>query len=266
MPGQKRVFIGVSPLIPHLSYNMVVLDGGLHVLEKSEGELEEIITFILTKEEATVALNFPRQLNQGMAKTIQVKHIGPGRPSTRAQNMRLCESVLHKLGIRGVLTPAELEHCPLWMRQGFVFYERLEEAGFACFSAEDAARHYLETQVEGVFRAILGQPLLNQRSLEGRIQRQLVLFERGLRIADPMDFFEEITRHRLIQGSLPLQKLYSLPELDAMAAAYMGWYAVNHSQQLSQVGDPLEGTLILPYLKDLDTQFQTDTQQMTIFS
>ena len=117
-----------------------------------------------------------------------------------------------------------------------------------------------------MFRALLGKPLLSQRSLEGRVQRQLVLFDRGMRIADPMDFFEEITRHRLIQGNLPLQKLYALGELDAMACAFMAWYAINHPQALSQVGDPQEGALILPFLKELEAQPQIETQQMTIFS
>ena len=245
---------------------MVALDGGLRLLEKCEGNMEDILTFIIAKEDAAVALNFPRRLNQGMAKAVQAKYSGPGRPQMYAQDKRLCESVLQRLGIKSWGTPAELAQCPLWMQQGFGFYERLDATGFAGLTTDGGSRRCLETQAEGVFRALLGKPLLSQRSLEGRVQRQLVLFDRGMRIADPMDFFEEITRHRLIQGNLPLQKLYALGELDAMACAFMAWYAINHPQALSQVGDPQEGALILPFLKELEAQPQIETQQMTIFS
>ena len=246
---------------------MVVLDGGLRMLQKNEGGLEEILALIIANDESSVALNFPGQLNQGMAKTSLSKYTGRGRPQLHLQNMRLCELMLYRLGLRGWATPAELEQCPPWMRQGFIFYERLEAAGLNLFSTEnEGASRYLETQAEAGFRALLGSPLLNQHTLEGRIQRQLILYEQGLRIADPMDFFEEVTRHRLMQGSLPLQKLYLLTELDAMAAAYTAWLAVNHPEKTSQVGDPMEGTLILPQLKELENSAALDARQMTIVS
>ena len=264
MADHKRVFIGVSPLIPHLAYSMVVLDGGLHLLDKSEGGLEEILSSIDANDETIVGLNFPRQPNQGAVKAIHAKPRGRGRPPI-FHEMRLCESILHRLGMNVYATPGEPDQCPLWMRQGFAFYDRLEEAGFSPYPAEGSSRCHFETQVEAVFRSLVGKPLLNQHTLEGRMQRQLLLYEHGLRIADPMDFFEEITRHRLSQGSLPLQKLYLLSELDAMAAAYMSWYSADSSHQISQVGDPLEGYLLLPYWKELETQHPLEVQQMTIF-
>lgn len=48
-------------------------------------------------------------------------------------------------------------------------------------------------------------------TLEGLIQRQLVLFEAGMRIKDPMDFFEEITRYKMVKGIFPMELLY-LPD------------------------------------------------------
>ena len=40
-----------------------------------------------------------------------------------------------------------------------------------------------------------------------------------------MEFFEEVTRHRLRHGILPLEKLYTPGELDALTAAYLAWLA-----------------------------------------
>ena len=266
MAGQNYFFIGVTPIIPHLSYSAVVLDGGLHLVKRHEGSLEETLSMIFGHESADVALNFPRKVNQCMLKNTGPRHIGRGRPVLHHPDMRLCEAALHRQGIKVTPTPSDPALCPSWMREGFSFYDRLEAAGFLDFPAPNDSKRLMETQAEAVFRLLLGHALLSQRLLEGRIQRQLLLFEQGLRIADAMEFFEEITRHRFLQGNLPLQTLYSLPELDAMAAAYMAWYAVNHPQQVSQVGDPIEGTLLLPNWKVPDLENPVESQQLPIFN
>ena len=55
-----------------------------------------------------------------------------------------------------------------------------------------------------------------------------------------MDFFEEITRHKLIQGTLPLENLYSTKELDALAASYVAWMLVNKPNELRFTSDQCE--------------------------
>jgi predicted RNase H-like nuclease len=67
-----------------------------------------------------------------------------------------------------------------------------------------------------------------------------------------MRIFEEITRHRLIQGILPLESLHSTEELDALAAAYTAWIAGVKPDQVTLLGDAEEGHLVLPVaeLKD----------------
>jgi predicted RNase H-like nuclease len=61
-----------------------------------------------------------------------------------------------------------------------------------------------------------------------------------------MDFFEEITRHKMIKGFWPVDLLYLPEQLDAMVAAYTAWLAVNKSAQTSAIGDPKEGRIVLP--------------------
>ncbi len=85
-------------------------------------------------------------------------------------------------------------------------------------------------------------------TLEGRIQRELLLYELGFRIGDPMVFFEEITRHKLLHGLLPFELVYSPAQLDAMAAAYTAWHAVQKPVEIIQVGHQLEGFVTLPVL------------------
>jgi len=82
--------------------------------------------------------------------------------------------------------------------------------------------------------------------MEGRLQRQIILYERGLRIKDPMDFFEEVTRYKLVKGILPMELLYLLNQLDALAAAYTAWLTVHKKESVFTIGDPKEGMVVLP--------------------
>ena len=83
-------------------------------------------------------------------------------------------------------------------------------------------------------------------TLEGRLQRQIVLRDQRLPVADAMIFFEEITRYKLLHSILPTEDLHSLSELNALMAAQVAWLAVHAPQRLSPYGDPEEGVIYLP--------------------
>jgi hypothetical protein len=112
------------------------------------------------------------------------------------------------------------------------FKNKIAEADFEPFSKQSGNYQWIETDAQDCFRALVGQKPLSLRTLEGRIQRALILYDEGLQINDPMDFFEEITRHKLLQGSLPLENLYSAKQLDALVAAYLAWMTANRSGQI----------------------------------
>jgi predicted RNase H-like nuclease len=61
-----------------------------------------------------------------------------------------------------------------------------------------------------------------------------------------MDFVKGITSQHLLQGSLPMDNLYTQGELDALVAAYTAWQAANHPDQITALGDDAEGLVILP--------------------
>lgn len=121
------------------------------------------------------------------------------------------------------------------------FKQELSHINFRALSKQSDLRQFMETKAQDSFRMLAGAKLLSGRTFEGRIQRSLILYEEGFQIPDPMDFFEEITRHKLIQGILPFENLYSARQLDAMVAAYIGWMTYNRPKQVSFQGD-----LILP--------------------
>lgn len=197
----------------------------------------------------------------------------------------MAEYLLRQHGISCPKTAARQEDCPGWMRMGFAVYARLESLGYCAYPAQIAQTQpapaesasaqaqppqtrlelglkvsqaaplqWLEVYPHACFCALLGLTPFPKYTLEGRIQRQLALHEQDMHIPDPMRLFEEITRHRLLQGLLPLQDLYTPGELDALVAAFTAWKAANQPGEVTLLGDPQEGQVVLP-VKDLKRQY-----------
>jgi predicted RNase H-like nuclease len=131
------------------------------------------------------------------------------------------------------------------MQTGFQLFRRLEAMGYERYPAA-ADKQVLEVYPHAAFTVMIEQAPLPKASLEGRLQRQLILYDRKLHLPDPMDFFEEITRHRLLRGILPTTELYSPEELDALLAAYVAWLVIHQPQEITCIGDPREGQIVLP--------------------
>ena len=106
-----------------------------------------------------------------------------------------------------------------------ILQSTLQAAGFSSQPANP--RNYLVCRSVNVFQSLLKSTPFPARSLEGRLQRQLVLFDYGVQVSDPFAFFEEITRHHLLSSDLPLETIHSSHELNALAAALYA-YKVAH--------------------------------------
>ena len=124
--------------------------------------------------------------------------------------------------------------------------KKIIEADFKPYLTSNAPRQWVETNPPECFRSLGGQTLLPRRSLGGQLQRALILYEQGLQIADPMDFFEEITRHHVLAGAMPTELLYSASELDALAAASVAWMLINKPVQVDLTRDVGMGMIVIP--------------------
>jgi predicted RNase H-like nuclease len=161
-------------------------------------------------------------------------------------DFRVAEYQLRQHGISCYKTPADEKACPNWMKMGFQLYQRLERMGYHPFPARGHDLQYLEAYPHASFCTLLERTPLPKQTLEGRIQRQLVLHQQKMDIPDPMDLLKAITPQRLLEGEWPLDKLYSPGELDALVAAYTAWQAANQPDQVTPMGDDAEGLVILP--------------------
>jgi hypothetical protein len=240
-------FIGVDPTAGEKPVVYAAVDHELHLLALGQGNLDDVLAFAAGQRQAVLAVCAPQRPNTGVMARPEVReNLHPVPHPGRWENFRLADFLLRQHNIAIPQTPANEADCPNWMKKGFLLFRRLEELGYQSYPVKDAGRQFLEVYPHATYTVLLGVLPLPKHTLEGRLQRQLALFQVDLEIPDPMRFFEEITRHRLLKGVLPFDELYSAAELDALAAAYTAWLAANHPEQITILGDPGEGQIVLP--------------------
>jgi len=251
----QTAFIGIDPTAGKRPLTYAALDSELRLLSLAQGNLDEVLAFVAGQRQAVVGVCSPRRPSMGVMERPEVRAqlTPPPRPG-RWMKVRMVEYQLRRRRISTYQTPDTEQKCPRWIQMGFMLYRRLEGLGFKPYPAGESQQQYLEVYPHASYTVLLGQAPFLKNSLEGRIQRQLILYERGINLPDPMRFFEEITRHRLLKGILPDEHLCTAGELDALVAAYTAWMAVTSPEKVSLLGHEEEGLVVLP-APDLKAQY-----------
>ena len=245
MPLTEPVFLGIDPTSGKKSFTYAVLDKDLRVLSLADGEVEDVVSYVEGQPSTVVAINAPSNLNRGLVEKKLKKEM-TGQHQIRGAQMRMCEYELRSHGITVSGTPSNMTSCPSWMQLGFSLYRKLEKMGFSRYPKSDSDHQVLETHPHACYCMLADVTPQPKPSIEGRLQRQLLLYERGVRVRDSMDFFEEITRHKMMKGIWPVELLYLPEHLDALVAAYTAWLAFRKPEQISFIGDEKEGQIVLP--------------------
>jgi len=246
------LYIGIAPTSGKKDFSYAVLDSNLNLIALTDVDMEDLYSFLAERTSAFIAVNAPARINQGLVKKrLEEENTVPGR-SFRGVDIRLSEYELRVRGITVTGTPSHEEYCPAWMQAGFALFQELSKIGFKPYGTKDARCQYFETHPYACYCTLVEGIPFSKPSLEGRLQRQLILNNKGLQITDAMDFFEEITRFKLMKGVLPTDELFSPDQLDVLVAAYAAWLAANQPAEVTKVGDEREGQMILPVqmLKD----------------
>lgn len=246
------VYIGIDPTAGRRPMNYAVLDGDLKLVARGLGKLDKMLEVIAGYASAVVAVDAPQSVNGGlMAEAARRENYGLPPTGTRWVEYKVCEYELRRRGIRLYNTPGEAEAAPTWMQLGFKLYDALKDLGYQMHQPGAAAeKQMLEVHPHACYTVLLGRVPLRKDSLEGRMQRQLVLYREGLDIPDAMESFEEITRHHLLQGTLTLPGLFTHDELDALVSAYTAYLAARQPERVTLVGDLAEGQIVVPVAAD----------------
>ena len=253
---EQITFIGIDPTAGKWPMTYAALDRDLRPVRIGVGEMEDIAAFVAGQERAVVAICGPRQPNLGLMKLDQARAaLNPVPSPGRWQGFRVAEYQLYQYKIRTPRTRTQSDKCPTWMQTSFILFERLTRLGYHLYPDAEAPLQLMEVYPYASYAVLLECLPFPKTNLEGRLQRQLKLYDLGLEIPDPMRFFEEITRYRIMQGILPLKGLYSPDELDALVAAYTAWTAHLHPARITLLGDAEEGQIVLP-VKVLKTAYK----------
>lgn len=248
-------FVRIDPTAGDRPLHYVALDSDLRLVILGQGTLEEVLAFVAGWERAVVAVDAPQSPNRGLMLRPETRQRFNLDPHTKTWGRwKVCEYELRRRNIRLYNTPEDETQAPRWIRTGFALYRRLQAMGFRFYQPgeEIGPRVMLEVHPHACFAVLLGRRSFLKQTLEGRLQRQLVLYLKGLDISDPLKALEEITRHHLLSGDLPLRGLLAHDELDALVAAYTAYLVACKPERTSQVGDREEGCITLPaaQLKD----------------
>lgn len=249
------IFIGIDPTAGKRPFSLAALDDDLRIVAVEATDRAGCLEFMDRWPNAVVAVDAPQSPNRGLMRRPEVRR-GFGLPvrGRTFADWKVCEYELRRRNLRLYHTPAKAADAPAWVRSGFELYRHLGEAGFTFFrtGSEATGRSLIEVHPHACYGALLGHRPLSKASLEGRLQRQMVLYVEGVDVANPVHVLEEISRHHLLTGELPLEGLYDHDALDALIGAYTSYLVHQRPGRVSQVGDPAEGWITLPVaaLKD----------------
>ncbi len=240
-------FVGIDPTAGRKPFSYAALDPDLRLMALSRGSMDEVLAFTAGQKQAMVAVCAPRRPSQRLMERSEVRdRLNPPPHPGRWMGFRVVEYLLRQHGISCYKTPAESKACPNWMRMGFQLYHRLEQMGYQPYPTKAKAVQWLEVYPHACYCTLLGQAPLPKSTLEGRIQRQLVLRTHKVGVPDPMELVKGLTAQHILKGTLPAEPLYSQGELDALVAAYTAWQAVHHPKEMTLLGDASEGLVALP--------------------
>ena len=239
------VCVGIDTTGGRKAFTYAALDQDLNVIALADAELDDVTAFLVGQKSATVAVNAPSHVNTGLVrKNLEKQSLTPHL--LRGVDMRVAEYELRERGIAIGGTGSREMLCPAWVQVGLTLYGRLSKLGFKPYPDQDESHRWLETHPHACFCVLLGHAPLPKPTLEGRLQRELILFEQGVRIKDPMIFYEEITRHKLMNGILPVELVHLPEQLDALVAAFTAWWATVKHGGITRVGNKQEGIIVLP--------------------
>lgn len=234
-------FIGIDTNSRPPYYHLIAIDSQLNCLSELTGDWEYLYSLLAKSDKAIIAINAPLSMNTGYLTQSNLPKRHPGR----WPNCRRVEYDLLQLGAPVYSTPKDPRKMPASLSRGFAISRQLIDLGFALFTNKQE-KSFIEVPADAAFWSITQGEMIDQNQLLGRIQRQMILYERGFPVPDPMAFFEEITRFKIKMGNIPRDFVLTPSQLNARMAAYTAQQLWKNPESVAKLGYQQEGFLYLP--------------------
>ena len=247
-----ELYVGIDLTRGERSIYYAALDKDLEPVTLAQDDYSSLLAYLGGQQKAVLGVCGPARPNASIlvnaeSRTQFLIELGKGRPG----NMRVAEYFLKQRKLPVYQTPDTVQQAPDWMKTSFKLYQHLQKTGYKeYFVGCQAERQVVEICSEVGYRAWLTGEVLPRNKFYGRMQRQLALYDLGVNLPDPMDFFEEITRFKILQGKLPEKVILSTGLLSALGAAYIAWQTQHQPEEVSLVGIKNEGQIAIPAALD----------------
>ena len=238
MTHDFSTFIGVDTGSGRRPFTYVALDVHRKLLAVGTGAAVDVLSFAAGQQSALAAISPPDRpgsLKPGRAEEPPLPILRLGSPRQ------------FQLDLTGEPRGEAAVQSPSWMAACLELIGHLQATGYHAFPDEGCPRQWLEAPAQSGFHSWLGLEPLEAGTLEGRLQRQLVLADLDMDVPDAMEFFEEITRFKLLRGILPYQRVLSQVEINAYMAANTAWLAVHEPASVRQSGSSESGLVFYPH-------------------
>jgi hypothetical protein len=245
LAASNRIFAGVDSSLGARNVMMAALSFRLEVLSLRALDVEEAAAELAGRSEVSVAIGGPLRIRP----VLPPGGSPAGKTSRRGKTDRrhAAEAEIRRRGISIRRMPAEEGAAPASARAGFQLARELTGRAFLeGEAARESPRFLMEAPPAACAAVLLGRIPFPRATLEGRIQRQLVLLRERVALPDPMESLEEMTAHHLISGRLPLRGICKPEELDALLAAFAAWRAFCQPETVTWLGRDEDGWICLP--------------------
>lgn len=253
----NRIFAGVDLSAGGRRCTIAALTSRLDVLFVKAPAVEECADELASFGEVTVAVGSPLRAHPPSAEGTA--HSGDALQHGKWKGARSAEVEIRRRGIPIRLIPTGEDAASALLRASWRLARDLRQRGFQeGGGGRHSPRLLIETRPAACAAALLGRIPFKRETLEGRIQRQLLLFREKVAVPDPMDSLEELTAHHLLSGRLALRGIRTPEELDALLAAYTAWRAACLPDSVTWLGRGRNGRICLPVKELLDKYIKSD--------
>jgi hypothetical protein len=253
----NRIFVGVDPSSGGKRLTVAALTSRLEVMWIKAPTIEETVAELASVDEISVAIGGPLRAHSPSA--AGETRVSGALKRGKWKDGRTAEAEIHRRGIPIRRTPIREDALPVRMRSAFqLTHELLKRSFLEGRAGRESPRLLLETRPAACAAVLLGRLPFGRETLEGRIQRQLLLLREKVALPDPMDSLEELTAHHLLSGRLSLGGICAPDELDALLAAFTAWRAALYPQRVAWLGRDRDGWICLPVKEILDKYLKSD--------
>lgn len=238
MHEKYQAYVGIDVQAHQKPFFYSVLNSALEVVATGHGRMVDVLSYLAGLSSALVAVNGPVCTRESDREVRQSGLFDQASPADESAGARTGDMELASRGFTYSIS-GKTEERSIALASG------LRELGYTLHGEIHSDKVYLETNCDAAFWLATGRMPYDARSLEGCLQRQLILCEMGIHLKDPMDFLEEFTRHRLRTSQIPMEQILPGYELRAMMAAATVWLVDNFPENVEHIGKAGAGEIIL---------------------